>query len=329
MKGRLLALAAVLLLAAGCGGGEPAAGPGAPVVLRLKWLFNASFAGEIWADQAGLFRAEGLRVVLREGGPEQDAIRDLELGRAQFGIASADQVIRAAAKGADVVVLAQVFQRNPLQWIYRADRIPALTPAALGRLRIGVTYGGNDEAILRALLRKYHVQKAESDLWPVTPDFGPFWRGRVDLWPVYRNTQGVFLADRIAAGGGRPGFLDPAAWGIRFVANSLVTSRAYYRAHPDRVRRFTRAFLRGWREAMDPAREAAVAEAVHRRDTQTPVAVIRRQLAETRRLVLPPGGRPVGAVDLEGWRQTEAILYRQGLVTRRVDVGGLLAGPLP
>ncbi len=53
------------------------------------------------------------------GDPERDAIRELELGNATFGVASADQVIRARAKGAPVVVIAQLFQINPLQWIYR------------------------------------------------------------------------------------------------------------------------------------------------------------------------------------------------------------------
>ena len=57
-------------------------GDSRPVVCRLKWLYNTSVAGEIWAQESGIFKAHGLTVKLREGGPEQDAIKDLELGRA-------------------------------------------------------------------------------------------------------------------------------------------------------------------------------------------------------------------------------------------------------
>ena len=93
------------------------------ITYRLKWLFNTSVVGDLYADVHQFFKAEGLTVVVKEGGPERDAIRELEMGRAQFGVASADQVIRALSKGANVVVIAQFFQVNPLQWIYRPDRI--------------------------------------------------------------------------------------------------------------------------------------------------------------------------------------------------------------
>ena len=82
------------------------------VAYRLKWLFNASVIGDIYADVHGHFKAQGLDVTVKEGGPERDAIRELELGYAAFGVASADQVIRARSKGSPVVVLAQLFQVN-------------------------------------------------------------------------------------------------------------------------------------------------------------------------------------------------------------------------
>ena len=55
------------------------------VSYRLKWLFNMSVAGDIYADVHQFFQSQGLTVTIKEGGPERDAIRELELGRAQFG----------------------------------------------------------------------------------------------------------------------------------------------------------------------------------------------------------------------------------------------------
>ncbi len=81
---------------------------------RLKWLFNISVVGDLWADAHGHFERNGLNVTVKPGGPEKDAIKELEIGHAQFGVASADQVIRAVAKGSPIVVLAQLFQINPL-----------------------------------------------------------------------------------------------------------------------------------------------------------------------------------------------------------------------
>ena len=47
------------------------------VTYRLKWLFNASVIGDIYADVHGHFKAQGLDVTVKEGGPERDAIREL------------------------------------------------------------------------------------------------------------------------------------------------------------------------------------------------------------------------------------------------------------
>jgi NitT/TauT family transport system substrate-binding protein len=300
-----------------------------PVIVRLKWLYNTSVAGEIWAQESGTFKAHGLTVRLREGGPEQDAIKDLELGRAHFGVASADQVIRAAAKGAHVMVLAQIFQVNPLQWIYDKDKLTIVKPQDLKGLRIGVTYGGNDESILSALLKMYKIGPDDLELYAVHYDFNPFWKGEVELWPVYRNTQGIILREKMAQTGRQAGFFNPSTFGIRFVANSIITSKKVYSEQPQLVRDFTEAILEGWRDAMDPELELKVAKAIHRLDPGTPVSVIQRQLAETRTLVIPEGPKAIGTIDTRAWKQTAEILMTQGLISHRADITSLLAGPPP
>jgi len=300
-----------------------------PVVCRLKWLYNTSVAGEIWAQESGIFKANGLNVKLREGGPEQDAIKDLELGRAHFGVASGDQVIRAVAKGADVMVLAQIFQINPLQWIYAKDKLTILNPQDLKGLCIGVTYGGNDEAILSALLKMYEIRPDDLELYAVHYDFNPFWKGEVELWPVYRNTQGIILQKKMVQTGKQVGFFNPNTFGIRFVANCLITSKKVCSEQPQLVKVFTEAVLKGWRDAMDPAMEFKVAQTIHRLDPETPIPVIQQQLAETRALVVTESPSAIGTIDYMAWKQTAEILMKQGLISRKVNIIPMLAGPPP
>ena len=84
---------------------------------------------------------EAKRAKEEQAQAEKDAIKELELGHAQFGVASADQVIRAVSKGAPIVVIAQLFQINPLHWIYRPDKTPLKTPQDLKGKTIGITFG--------------------------------------------------------------------------------------------------------------------------------------------------------------------------------------------
>ena len=294
------------------------------VAYRLKWLINASTAGDVFALEQGFFSKQGMQVAVKAGGPERDAIRELELGYAQFGVASADQVIRALAKGAAVVVLAQLFQVNPLQWIYRADDFSLTRIQDLAGRTVGITYGGNDETIMRALLATVGMDDNQVLLASVRYDYTPFFQNQVPIWPVYRNTQGIFLSDKLAAGGERVAFFDPSEHGVRFVANSIVTSQKMMDHHPQTVGRFTRALLAGWQAAMAPANESAVIRAVAEYDRDTSQAVMRRQLAVTRQMIQPDPDIPIGHIDTTAWQQTEQIMVRQKLIPRAVNVIGRL-----
>jgi NitT/TauT family transport system substrate-binding protein len=89
---------------------------------------------------------------------------------------------------------------------------------------------------------------------------------------------------------------------------------------PKRSDRFTRALLAGWQAAMAPANEDAVIRAVAEYDRDTSKAVMRRQLAVTRRMIQPDPGIPVGHIDTAAWRQTEQIMVSQKLIPRPVNV---------
>jgi len=293
---------------------------------RLKWLFNTSVAGDIMADAGGFFHRAGLDVRVKEGGPEKNAIKELELGYADFGVASADQVIRALDKGADVVVLAQLFQVNPMQWIYRADQPEIKSLDDLRNRRIGVTFGGNDETIMNTLLAKAGLGPKDVKISSVRFDFSPFLKKKVDVWPVYRNSQGVILEAKLAKEGETVRFFNPADFGVSFVANSVVTSGKMMKQNPGQAKAFITALLAGWEFAMDPANSDQVLAEVKKRDKGTRDDIRERQLGVTRLLIKPASGVKIGRIDKAAWQQTESIMVREKQVKARVHVEKRLVG---
>jgi NitT/TauT family transport system substrate-binding protein len=296
---------------------------------RLKWLFNISSAGDIWADAHGHFQEQGLMVTVKPGGPERDAIKELELGQAHFGVASADQVIRAVSKGAPIVVLAQIFQVNPLQWIYRPNKINIELPIDLKGKTIGVTFGGNDETIMKALLAQHQIDENEVELFSVRYDYTPFYKGKVDLWPIYRNAQAVIIGNRLQDAGEQIAFFDPHKAGTTFVANSVVTTQKILAEHPETVKKFMDALLMAWKESMDPANKEKVVETVHRFDTDTPIETINEQLEITRNLTVPSGdfakgGKFFGKIDSNAWKDTEKIMLDQKLIPKPIKIENYL-----
>jgi len=294
------------------------------VTYRLKWLFNVSVVGDLYTESSGLFERQGLSVDIKPGGPERDAIKEVELGRANFGVASADQVIRAVSKGAPIVVLAQLFQTNPLHWIYRPESTDFMTPADLKGKTIGVTFGGNDEAIMRTLLAKYGIGEDQVNLFSVRYDYTPFYQKKVDFWPLYVNAQAPIIGAKLAAAGERYAFLNPAQFGVQFVANSVITSGKMMVEHPQTVQRFVGALLEGWRQALDPANTEAAIQVVVQSDRETPEAIVREQLPVTRKLMMPSPDFEFGKIDVGAWKQTEAIMLDQKLIPAPVHVESLL-----
>ncbi|CAG35334.1 ABC transporter substrate-binding protein [Desulfotalea psychrophila] len=289
---------------------------------RLKWLFNSSVAGDIYAESGGYFAKEGLKVKVKEGSPEKNAIKELELGQADFGVASADQVIRALEKGAKVVVLAQIFQINPMQWIYRVEQAPIEKATDLKGRSIGYTYGGNDETIMKTLLARAGISQVK--ITGARFDFTPFLTGKVDLWPVYRNSQGVILKEKLGKEGEKVLFFNPADFGVNFVANSVVTSEKMVKEHPETVRKFRRALLKGWKAAMNPENEVKVLEAIALRDRDNSREIRRRQLQATRLLVVPKNLEEMGQINRKAWQQTEEIMLEEKQIKRAVHVERVL-----
>jgi NitT/TauT family transport system substrate-binding protein len=304
------------------GGAVPALGTesGVRVTYRLKWLFNMSTLGDLYADRNQMFTKRGLRVTVKAGGPERDAIKELELGYAQFGVASADQVIRARAKGASVVVLAQLFQINPLQWIYRADKIKLERLADLKGKTLGITYGGNDETIMRTLLAKGNISESEVKLFSVRYDYTPFYRHKADIWPVYRNTQAVFIGEKLRQAGERVAFFNPAHFGVKFVANSVVTSERMLKEHPQTVRKFMDGLLSGWREALEPPNAQKAIVCLRQFDKDTAQNILEAQLRITRDLIKPEPDTKIGTIDVAGWEMTEQIMLDQKQIQKPIGI---------
>jgi NitT/TauT family transport system substrate-binding protein len=299
-----------------------------PVAYRLKWLFNTSVVGDLYADVHGAFTRHGIKVMVKEGGPERDAIKELELGYAQFGVASADQVIRAVAKGSPIVVIAQLFQVNPLQWVYRTDKLTLVDPADIGSFvrgkTLGLTFGGNDETIMRTLLAKFGIREESVNVYSVRYDYTPFYEGKVDLWPVYVNAQGIIIQEKLEKAGEKISFLNPDAFGVKFVANSVVTSQKMFSEQPDIVNKFRKSLIEGWRDAVAPENNEKAISVLRRFDKDTPVEIIRRQLAATRGLIKPGPESVIGSIDIPAWKQTEQIMLDQKMISGPIHLDKVL-----
>jgi ABC-type nitrate/sulfonate/bicarbonate transport system substrate-binding protein/predicted enzyme related to lactoylglutathione lyase len=311
----LLFLPFLLLLLPGLSSPASAA-PLEKVALQLKWTHAFQFAGYYAALEQGFYREAGLDVEIREARPGTDPVAEVTAGRASFGV-GASGILLARAAGRPVVALAAVFQHSPLVLVARKDAVVRGVTDLSGKR---IMLEPQSEELL-AFLRREGLPPDAVTLAEHSFDYRDLLEGRAEAISAYSTYEPYFL-DREHV----PFVLyTPLDAGIDFYGDVLFTSEAELAAHPDRVRAFREASLRGWRHAMADPEEAA--RLVSTRYTSPDMLEFHR--FEWRQMVplLRIDAVPPGEMTVARWQHIAEVYADLDMLPRSFSLEGFLYGP--
>ncbi|MGA0840131.1 MAG: ABC transporter substrate-binding protein [Pseudomonadales bacterium] len=236
------------LMFAGCGD-RPAAGeaggtdaehegsaPGLTrVILQTDWYPQPEHAGFYLASLAGWYQELGLEVEIRPGGFPGSLPQLVATNEVQFALGTSDNVLVARGRGIPLVSLLPYFQHDPqCVMFHKSAAITALSDLDGRRVMVnpGATYVAWMQQSLGIRLQliplDYSIARFLSD-----PDFVQ--QCFVTSEPWYVEQQGVEVGVLPLSTSG----FDPY--------RVVYASDNYVSAHPDVVRAFVKASLRGWR----------------------------------------------------------------------------------
>jgi NitT/TauT family transport system substrate-binding protein len=137
---------------AGTEGSGPAAECDAAdeVVLQLQWEIQAQFAGYLAADDQGFYEEQCLDVSFLEAGVDIVPQQVLADGQADFAIAWVPKALQTREQGANIVNIAQMFQRSGTLQVSFVDE-DITTPEDFAGKNIGNWGFGNEYEIFAAL----------------------------------------------------------------------------------------------------------------------------------------------------------------------------------
>ena len=122
------------------------------ITLQLKWVPQAQFAGYYAASLKGFYKAAGLNVTLKNGGPNIIPEQVVASGQAQFGVDWLPSLLSARDKGTDLVNVAQVFARSGMtQLTWKSSGINTI--AKMRGKKVGNWLGGNQYELFAALTK--------------------------------------------------------------------------------------------------------------------------------------------------------------------------------
>ncbi|MBV8259181.1 MAG: ABC transporter substrate-binding protein [Actinobacteria bacterium] len=128
------------------------------VTIQLKWVPQAQFAGYYAAQDLGYYKAAGLNVTLKNGGPNIIPEQVVASGQAQFGVDWLPSLLAARDKGTQLVNIAQVFARSGMtQLTWKSSGITSI--AGFKGKKVANWLGGNQYELFAAL-NKYGMDGA-------------------------------------------------------------------------------------------------------------------------------------------------------------------------
>ena len=214
-----------------------------PVVLQLKWHHQFQFAGYYAAKELGFYKDAGLEVTINPVSQDSNPIDNVLEGRAQYGVGSNDLLLKRQS-GKPVVALAVIFQHSP--YVLLAAKKPGIqTVHDLAGKRVMLDpFAEEIVAYLRAVgLPEDKLNSFASNDYSASDLIS----GKADAYAGYSTNDPYYLE--------KAGFpylsFTPQSVGIDFYGDNLFTTESEVSQHPERVKAFLDASLRGWHYAVE------------------------------------------------------------------------------
>jgi NitT/TauT family transport system substrate-binding protein len=316
---RLLALFLVITpLLAACGGQAPASPTPAPsdITLQLSWFHQAQFSGFYAAVDQKYYQNENLNVTIANGGITADGyinpMQQVLDGKAQFGLASTNEIMKAQAAGQPLVAIASTLQRSPRGFVSLAEKEIVQPQDLIGKR---VAYRPDDNSVYLALLQTAGISRDQiteiTDPEKFTLD--ALINDEIDVIPMFIDNEGVALKQR----GYDINVILASDYGIETYENLIFTSQDLIDKNPDLVLRFLRATVKGYGYVVSDGEKAAALGL-----TYDPKLDLETQKESVLRLIplINPARAQIGMMKPEVWQHAYQILRDQGVLTEDLDI---------
>ncbi len=231
------------------------------VTLQLKWVTQAQFGGYYVALDKGFYEEEGLNVTIKPGGPDVAPAQVIAGGGADVVLDWMPSALASREKGLDLVNIAQPFKSSGMMLTCRKDSGIA-TPADFKGKTLGVWFGGNEYPFLSWMNKLgYSTDGGEDGVTVLKQGFNvdPILNGQADC--VSTMTYNEYW--QIIDAGLTPEELVVFKYEDQGVATLedgiyVIGSNLEDPAFVDKMERFVRASMKGWKWAEENPDDAAM-----------------------------------------------------------------------
>jgi NitT/TauT family transport system substrate-binding protein len=225
----------------------PAAMAQEKMQLQLNWFQLADHAPVYLAMKKGYFKEEGIELTVLRGSGSADSAKKIDLGQADVGISDAPTVLTAISKGANLKMVAVVFDKAGNNVFFKKSA-NIKTPKDLVGKKIAVPPADSHRVLWPAFASLNGIDPNSVTLVNVKPEgkqaivaAGEV-DGSFDLYTSYAIWEKVL-------GKGEVGNLLWANFGLPIYGHTYFVNNELIKKNPKLIETFLRATHKGWRDA--------------------------------------------------------------------------------
>jgi PAS domain S-box-containing protein len=290
------------------------------VSIQLQWLDQFQFAGYYIAKEKGFYTDAGLDVEIKKYSYGVMPIDEVESGRVTFGVGRSSLIIDRS-DGKKVVALSSIFQSSPLVLLgLKSSGIKKVSDFK-GR-NVMSTDDVTSAASFIAMMNSQKIDQKDVNFIPHSFDLRDIITGKTDLMASYISNEPFRLAqkniDYI--------IFDPKDYGFDFYSDILFTSEHQIEKHPNIVRKFTEASLKGWEYAFNNIEEAIHIIYDKYNSQNKTIQQLRYEASELKRLAYYKTDM-IGDIDKDKIKRILDIYTVLGLIKNKVDIDKFIYVP--
>lgn len=219
-----------------------------PVHLQLRWHHQFQFAGYYAALEKGYYQSAGLDVMIHEGTPDKKPVHEVLQGHAQYGEANGELLLERL-HGAPLVALAAIYQHSASILLARKNANITAPEDLIGKKVMMME--NTLDADFVAMFHNEGIDMGQLQIIPSSYNVQDLIDGKTDVFNAYLSNEPFFLKNQ----GVEYTQLNPRTYGVDFYNDVLFTTEDEIKQHPERVKAFVKASLKGWHYAMTHQQE--------------------------------------------------------------------------
>jgi len=217
------------------------------VQLQLNWFHLADHSPIYLAMKKGYYKEENIELTVLRGSGSADSAKKIDLGQSDVGISDAPTVLTAISKGANLKMVAVVYDKAGNNLFFRKSA-NIKSPKDLVGKKIAVPPADSHRVLWPAFAATQGIDANAVTMVNVKPEgkqaivaAGEV-DGAFDLYTSYAIWEKVL-------GKGEVGHLLWADYGLPIYGHTYFVNNDLVKKNPKLIERFLRATHKGWRDA--------------------------------------------------------------------------------